>query len=96
MPVKGSLPITIAMNPKFSANELTAFVLEELSEYKKPIYASDYEEYVDEGKRVYPESEDITEGMLYELKRKGVEILVCVCIYNEPTKAIEITMKGIY
>lgn len=84
------------MNQKFSSDGIKSFVQEELSEYKKPIYASDYEDYVEEDKRIYPETEDIKEGMLFDLKKFGVDILICVCIYNEQAQAIEITMNGIY
>jgi hypothetical protein len=40
--INESDPITICMNNKFSANGPKAFVLEALSEYTLPIYASDY------------------------------------------------------
>jgi len=40
---------------------------------------------VQESDIIYPGTDDIKKGMLYDLKNSGLEILICVCIYNEPT-----------
>ncbi len=40
-------PMNICMHPRFTSDGIKAYVLEELSEYTKPIYANDYQNYID-------------------------------------------------
>jgi hypothetical protein len=39
---------------------------------------------------------NIRRGMLFNLHRIQLKVLICVCIYNEQAKAISLTMEGIY